>query len=120
MLCEIIEPGGGDIQLVKREIIKSGYDNLVSSGIVLTGGTAAMEGITELAEQVFNLPVRRGLPMGITGLVDVVKSPMYSTGVGLVQYGGKHLAGTQFQRGSENKIFNKLTSRMKEWMKEFF
>lgn len=121
MLCEIIEPRVEEIfQLVKREIIKSGYDNLVSSGIVLTGGTAAMEGITELAEQVFNLPVRRGLPMGITGLVDVVKSPMYSTGVGLVQYGGKHLAGTQFQRGSENKIFNKLTSRMKEWMKEFF
>lgn len=121
MLCEIIEPRVEEIfQLVKREIIKSGYDNLVSSGIVLTGGTAAMEGITELAEQVFNLPVRRGLPMGITGLVDVVKSPMYSTGVGLVQYGGKHLTGTQFQRGSENKIFNKLTSRMKEWMKEFF
>ncbi|HAO94060.1 MAG: cell division protein FtsA [Deltaproteobacteria bacterium GWB2_55_19] len=121
MLCEIIEPRVEEIfQLVKREIMKSGYDNLVSSGIVLTGGTAAMEGITELAEQVFNLPVRRGLPMGITGLVDVVKSPMYSTGVGLVQYGGKHLAGTQFQRGSENKIFNKLTSRMKEWMKEFF
>ncbi|MBI2412041.1 MAG: cell division protein FtsA [Deltaproteobacteria bacterium] len=121
MLCEIIEPRVEEIfQLVKREIIKSGYDNLVSSGIVLTGGTAAMEGITELAEQVFNLPVRRGLPMGITGLVDVVKSPMYSTGVGLVQYGGKHLTGTQFQRGSESKIFNKLTSRMKEWMKEFF
>ncbi|MBI5644388.1 MAG: cell division protein FtsA [Deltaproteobacteria bacterium] len=121
MLCEIIEPRIEEIfQLVKREIIKSGYDNFISSGIVLTGGTAAMEGITELAEQVFNLPVRRGLPMGITGLTDVVKSPMYSTGVGLVQYGGKHLAGTQFQRGSENRIFNKLTSRMKEWMKEFF
>ncbi len=121
MLCEIIEPRVEEIfQLVKREIMKSGYDTLISSGIVLTGGTAAMEGITELAEQVFNLPVRRGLPMGITGLVDVVKSPMYSTGVGLVQYGGKHLTGTQFQRGSENKIFNKLTSRMKEWMKEFF
>ncbi|MBI1910980.1 MAG: cell division protein FtsA [Deltaproteobacteria bacterium] len=121
MLCEIIEPRIEEIfQLVKREIMKSGYENLVSSGVVLTGGTAAMEGITELAEQVFNLPVRRGLPTGITGLVDVVKSPMYSTGVGLVQYGGRHLTGTQFQRGSENTMFNKLTSRMKGWMKEFF
>jgi len=92
MLCEIIEPRIEEIfQLVKREIMKSGYENLVSSGIVLTGGSAAMEGITELAEQVFNLPVRRGLPIGITGLVDVVKSPMYSTGVGLVLYGGKNL-----------------------------
>ncbi|HBG46886.1 MAG TPA: cell division protein FtsA [Deltaproteobacteria bacterium] len=121
MLCEIIEPRIEEIfQLVKREIMKSGYENLVSSGIVLTGGTAAMEGITELAEQVFNLPVRRGLPIGITGLVDVVKSPMYSTGVGLVLYGGKNLDGTKFQRGNDSTLFNKLTSRMKGWMKEFF
>lgn len=121
MLCEIIEPRIEEIfQLVKREIMKSGYENLVSSGIVLTGGSAAMEGITELAEQVFNLPVRRGLPIGITGLVDVVKSPMYSTGVGLVLYGGKNLEGTQFQRGNDSTLFNKLTTRMKGWMKEFF
>ncbi|MDO8427397.1 MAG: cell division protein FtsA [Deltaproteobacteria bacterium] len=120
-LCEIIEPRIEEIfQLVKREIMKSGYENLISSGIVLTGGSAAMDGITELAEQVFNLPVRRGLPTGITGLVDVVKGPMYSTGVGLVQYGCRHLSVTQFQRGGENTIFNKLTSRMKGWMKEFF
>jgi len=105
---------------VQREVMKSGYDSLVSSGVVLTGGTAALEGITELAEQVFNLPVRRGLPMGITGLVDVVKSPMYSTGVGLVQYGGRHLSGTQFSRTGDGNLFNKLTSRMKGWVKEFF
>lgn len=122
MLCEIIEPRLEEIfQLVKREIMKSGYESLISSGIVLTGGTAAMDGVTELAEQVFNLPVRRGLPIGITGLTDVVKSPMYSTGVGLVLYGAKHITGTQFsQKGSDSKVFNKLTTRMKEWMKEFF
>lgn len=121
MLCEIIEPRVEEIfQLVQREIMKSGYDSLVSSGIVLTGGTAALEGITELAEQVFNLPVRRGLPMGITGLVDVVKSPMYSTGVGLVQYGGRHITGTEFRRGGDGNLFNKLTSRMRGWVKEFF
>ncbi len=120
-LAGIIEPRVEEIfELVKREIIKSGYDGLVSSGIVLTGGTAAMEGITELAEQVFNLPVRRGAPSGITGLVDVVKSPMYSTGVGLLIYGGRHVSGTGFQRGSDNTMFNKLTTRMKDWMKEFF
>jgi cell division protein FtsA len=79
-----------------------------------------MNGITELAEQVFALPVRRGLPIGITGLIDVVKSPMYSTGVGLVLYGGKNVGDMQFQKGNDTTLFNKLTSRMKGWMKEFF
>lgn len=121
MLCEIIEPRLEEIfDLVKREIIKSGYENLMSSGVVITGGTAAMDGSVELAEQVFNLPVRRGLPINITGLVDVVRSPMYSTGVGLVHYGGKHSAGTQFRQGGDSTLFTKLTGRMKEWMKEFF
>jgi cell division protein FtsA len=78
-----------------------------------------MEGVVELAEQVFNLPVRRGLPSGITGLVDVVNSPMYATGVGLVLYGVNHASGTQFRRGSGN-VFNKLLRRMKGWIKEFF
>ncbi|TAN60081.1 cell division protein FtsA [bacterium] len=119
-LCEIIEPRLEEIfELVKREIVKSGYSSLITSGVVLTGGTAAMPGIIELAEQVFDLPVRRGLPSGITGLVDVVNSPMYSTGVGLIRYGSKHLSGTEFQKGSEN-IFNKLTARMKGWINDFF
>lgn len=121
MLCEIVEPRIEEIfQLVKREIVKSGYESLISSGVVLTGGTSAMNGITELAEQVFALPVRRGLPIGITGLIDVVKSPMYSTGVGLVLYGGKNVESMQFQKGNDTTLFNKLTSRMKGWMKEFF
>ena len=121
MLCEIVEPRIEEIfQLVKREIVKSGYESFISSGVVLTGGTAAMNGIIELAEQVFSLPVRRGLPIGITGLIDVVKSPMYSTGVGLVLYGGKNVGDMQFQKGNDTTLFNKLTSRMKGWMKEFF
>ena len=121
MLCEIVEPRIEEIfQLVKREIVKSGYESLISSGVVLTGGTSAMNGITELAEQVFALPVRRGLPIGITGLIDVVKSPMYSTGVGLVLYGGKNVESMQFQKGNDTTLFNKLTTRMKGWMKEFF
>ncbi|MBI5809881.1 MAG: cell division protein FtsA [Deltaproteobacteria bacterium] len=119
-LCEIVEPRLEEIfELVKREIVKSGYDSLVSSGVVLTGGAAAMEGITELAEQVFNLPVRRGLPINITGLVDVVKSPSFATGVGLIRYGSRSIGSAQFQRGSGN-ILNKLTTRMQKWVKEFF
>jgi cell division protein FtsA len=120
ILAEIIEPRMEEIfELIYREVIKSGYDGLISSGVVLTGGTASMEGVVELAEQVFNLPVRRAVPSGITGLVDVVKSPMYSTGVGLVFYGVNHASETQFRRGTEN-IFNKLLYRMKGWIKEFF
>jgi cell division protein FtsA len=120
ILGEIIEPRMEEIfDLINREVIKSGYDGLISSGIGLTGGTASMEGVVELAEQVFNLPVRRGLPKDITGLVDVVNSPMYATGVGLVMYGVNHASGTQFRRGSGN-VFNKLLYSMKGWIKEFF
>ena len=120
ILGEIIEPRVEELfQLVNHEITKSGYDSVITSGIVLTGGTAIMDGMLELAEQIFNLPVRRGLPTGIGGLVDVVKSPMYSTGVGLVLYGKKHSTMVLFERG-DRQIFNKLFDRMKGWMKEFF
>lgn len=121
LLCEIIEPRMEELfDLVKREIIKSGYESFMPAGVVLTGGTSSMEGITDLAEQVFGLPVRKGLPINITGLIDVVRSPMYSTGVGLVHYGARHIAPTQFRRGNEDKLFTKLSSRMKLWMQEFF
>ena len=120
ILAEIIEPRMEEIfELTNREIIKSGYDGLTSSGIVLTGGTSAMEGVVELAEQVFNLPTRVGIPTGITGLIDVVRSPMYSTGVGLVLYASRHGNGTRFKRGGEN-LFGKMLERMKGWIKEFF
>ncbi len=120
MLGEIVEPRIEEIfDLIKHEIEKAGFDGFISAGIVLTGGTAAIEGISELAEQVFNLPVRVGTPINVTGLVDVVNGPMYSTGVGLVRYGSKHATCNEFQRGSEN-VFNKLTGRMKVLMKDFF
>lgn len=120
ILGEIIEPRVEELfQLANQEIIKSGYDSVIPSGIVLTGGTAIMDGMVELAEQIFNAPIRRGLPTGIGGLVDVVRSPMYSTGVGLVLYGKKQTAITMFERG-DKQIFNKLFERMKGWVKEFF
>jgi cell division protein FtsA len=120
ILGEIIEPRVEELfELTKREILKSGFDNSISSGVVLTGGTASMEGVTELAEQVFNQPVRKGLPIDITGLVDVVKNPAYATAVGLVRYGTMHAVETQFKRGGGN-MFNKLLSRMTNWIHEFF
>ena len=120
MLGEIIEPRMEEIfDLVNQEIIRSGYESFVSAGIVLTGGTACLDGVVELAEQVFNLPVRVGSPTGITGLVDVVNNPMYSTAVGLVRYGSRHMSANEFQRGTEN-VFYKISYRMKGWIKEFF
>jgi len=119
-LAEIIEPRVEEIlTLVHNEVIRTGYGNLIASGIVLTGGSALLEGIPELAEQVFNMPVRRGIPIGIGGLVDLVHSPMYATGVGLVLYGSKNKAQSRFKVGDGN-VFSKVTHRMREWIGEFF
>ena len=78
-----------------------------------------MPGMTELAEQVFNLPVRRGTPLDIGGLVDVVNSPMYATAVGLVKYASTH-AGEGGFGTNETRIFDKILSKMKGWLKDFF
>ncbi len=121
-LAEIIEPRVEEIlTLVQHEIVKTGFGNLIASGVVLTGGCAILEGIPELAEQIFNLPVRRGAPVGIGGLVDLVGSPIYATGVGLVLYGSRHQEQRQSRfKVGEGNIFSKVTHRMKEWIGEFF
>jgi len=106
-------------RLAHREIIKSGYEDLLAAGIVLTGGTVIMEGITELGEQVFNMPIRRGYPIGIGGLTDVVNSPLYATGVGLVVYGSRNRSERVFKK-SEGNIFGKVARGVKRWFVEFF
>jgi cell division protein FtsA len=120
ILAEIIEPRVEEIfTLVQQEIVKSGYEDRIASGVVLTGGSVILEGMPELAEQVFNTPVRRGAPRGIGGLVDVVKSPMYATGVGLVIWGSKTQASSRF-KVRESNIYAKVKDRMKEWFGEIF
>ncbi len=120
LLAEILEPRVEEIfSLINREIIKSGYDGMIASGIVLTGGSSILPGMPELAEQVFNLPVRRGVPQGIGGLVDVVNSPVYATGVGLVKYGSANVKVQNFKIGESN-MFDRITKRMKDWFGEFF
>jgi cell division protein FtsA len=119
-LAEIIEPRVEEIlTLVNNEIVRMGYGNLIASGIILTGGSALLEGAPELAEQIFNVPVRRGVPIGIGGLIDLVNSPMFATGVGLVLYGSRNRAQSRFKVG-EGNIFSKVTHRMREWIGEFF
>ncbi|PLX92059.1 MAG: cell division protein FtsA [Desulfuromonas sp.] len=120
LLAEILEPRVEEIfSLVNREIVRSGYEDLIASGVVITGGTSILPGMPELAEQIFNLPVRRGFPQGIGGLIDVVNSPIYATGVGLVIYGSKNQEINNFSIGQE-KVFDKVMRRMKEWFGEFF
>jgi cell division protein FtsA len=119
-LAEIIEPRVEEIlSLVRDELVKVGYGSLLASGVILTGGSAILEGVPELAEQIFNLPVRRGTPVGIGGLIDLVSSPIYATGVGLVLYGSRNMGKSRFQVG-EGNVFSKVTRRMKEWIGEFF
>ncbi|MGQ9859080.1 MAG: cell division protein FtsA [Thermodesulfobacteriota bacterium] len=121
VLGEIIEPRVQEIfELVQGELAEAGYDSLITSGVVLTGGAVIMDGMTELAEQVFNVPVRRGIPRGIGGLVDVVSSPMYATGVGLVMYGSRHPSTEGRFRVGDRNIFAKVVKVFKKWVEEFF
>lgn len=118
ILGEILEPRMEEIfTLIKREIYRAGVENLITSGVVVTGGTALLEGVTEMAESIFNVPTRMGKPTGITGLVDVVNNPMYATGVGLVLYGAKNQSDNKF-RIRDTNIFNRVMFRMKRWLKE--
>ncbi|GFO56069.1 cell division protein FtsA [Geomonas sp. Red276] len=122
LLCEILEPRVEEIfTLVNREIVKSGLEDMIASGVVITGGSTILEGMPELAEQIFNLPVRRGLPQKIGGLTDVVNSPVYATGVGLVVYGSKNVGIHEFPpQQSDDTVFRRVSRRMKDWFGEFF
>ena len=92
-LAEVVEPRYEELfNLVRDELRRSGFEEVVASGIVLTGGSARMEGAIELAEEIFHMPVRLGLPQGIKGLAEVVRSPVYSTAVGLLLYARENSA----------------------------
>lgn len=89
-LAEVVEPRYDELfTLIQTELRRSGFESLVGAGIVLTGGTSKMEGVVELAEEIFHMPVSIGRPQGVSGLADIVRNPIYSTSVGLLQYGGK-------------------------------
>lgn len=121
-LSTIIEPRMEEIfSLVGREITKSGYENLLPAGVVITGGTVIMEGSVELVERVLSMPVRMGIPMEVGGLKDIIANPIYSTGVGLVQYGSKNLGNKDKKiRIRDENIFKKVMETMKNWFEEFF
>jgi cell division protein FtsA len=89
-LAEVVEPRYDELfTLIQAELRRSGFEDLVAAGVVLTGGTSKMEGVVELAEEIFHMPVSIGRPHGVSGLADIVRNPIYSTAVGLLQYGAK-------------------------------
>ena len=118
ILCEIIEPRVEEIlSLARQELIRAGLLDRIPSGVVLTGGASALSGIGELAEEIFEAPVRIGLPTSVGGLQDVVRSPMYSTGVGLVIFGlnqQQSVRGSRFRIRDES-IFGRVKQRMRDW-----
>jgi len=118
-LAEIIEPRMEEIlALVNREIIRAGYEDKCAAGVVLTGGSSMVSGIEPLGEQVFEMPVRVGRPTGVGGLIDVVNSPMYATGVGLVIYGSKNMHRRPMRLRDRN-IFHRVIERMREGVDAF-
>ncbi len=120
ILGRIVEPRMEEIlTLALKEIVRSGNEDLLAAGVVLTGGTSLLTGINEMAEQIFDMPVRRGNPTGIGGLIDIVNSPAYTVGVGLIIYGSKQLAGDSVYRKTGN-IFGNMGRTIKKWLVEFF
>ncbi len=119
ILGEILEPRVEEIfTLIHGELIRSGYDDLINTGVVITGGSAELPGVTEIGEQIFNAPSRAGYPQGITGLVEVVNKPMYATAVGLVLYGAKRIQEGKKFRIRDTNIFGRVVDRMKKWFKD--
>ncbi len=118
-LADVVEPRYDELfTLVHAELRNSGFEELVAAGIVLTGGTSKMEGAVELAESIFHMPVRLGAPTGVKGLTDIVKNPIYATGVGLLMYGlGQQKEAVQRQ-GDEYSV--NVVEKVKHWFKSNF
>ncbi len=121
ILASIIEPRLEEIfSLVHREIKRSEFAEMLGAGIVITGGGALLEGIGELAEQVFDMPVRVGLPRGFGGLAESIKSPVWATGVGLIQYGIHHGSALHGGSGKSKEGFKKILEKFKQILKDYF
>ena len=118
LLCEIIEPRVEEIlSLARQELGKAHLEERIPCGVVLSGGCAALSGIAELAEEIFESPVRVGHPTHVGGLQDVVRDPMHATGVGLVLYGANQDRGLGMSRFRirDESIFRRVRQRMREW-----
>jgi cell division protein FtsA len=119
-LAEVVEPRYEELlSLVQTELRRSGFEDLVAGGVVLTGGCAKMEGLIDLAEEIFHMPVRLGMPQYVTGLVDVVRNPIHSTGVGLLLFGYRNRAA-RVRDVSGARGFKGVWDRMRSWFQGNF
>lgn len=120
VLAEICEPRVEEIlNLVDQELVRSGYKNSIGAGVVLTGGTALIEGMAELGEEIFNLPTRVGFPRNVGGLKDVVNSPVYATAVGLLLFGAeKEGVDASFRIRGDANAFNRILGKMRKWFSD--
>ncbi|MDD4952163.1 MAG: cell division protein FtsA [Desulfovibrionaceae bacterium] len=118
VLADICEPRCEEVlALVDQDLIKSGFKNNIAAGVVLTGGSSLISGMAELAEQIFDLPVRIGYPEQVGGLKDLVNSPIYATAVGLLMHGVDE-EGTRTERPfriRDDNVFNRILGRMRKW-----
>jgi len=121
LLSEIIEPRAEEVfTLVAREIEKMGYEDRVASGVVITGGTSCFNGMVEVGERTLGLPVRKGLPVGVGGLIDIVSSPGYATGVGLNLYAFGNQDKEEHRRVGKGRLWSRIGNKMRQWAHEFF
>nr|MBP8196869.1 cell division protein FtsA [Deltaproteobacteria bacterium] len=118
VLSEILQPRVDEIfSLVRDELERCGLSETLASGMVVTGGSTILQGLPELAEEILGMPVRRGVPQGVGGLSDVVKTPIYATAVGLVLYGARKQDGLLLSQNSERRG---VWRRMRSWFAEVF
>jgi cell division protein FtsA len=114
-LAEVVEPRYEELfHLVRKELRRSGFEELIAAGIVMTGGSAKMEGAIELAEEVFHMPVRLGVPQYVEGLADVVRNPIHATGVGLLLY-GREAVQARADAAQSKLSLGSVFRRMKSW-----
>ena len=119
-LGEVVEPRYEELlTLIQAELRRSGYEDLIAAGMVLTGGSSKMEGLIGLAEEILHMPVRLGVPHAVSGLADIVRNPIHSTGVGLLQFGYRHGAH-RTPAESEGGGFKAVMRRMKSWFEGNF
>jgi cell division protein FtsA len=119
-LGEVVEPRYEELfTLITNELRRSGFEEMIAAGIVITGGSAKMEGAVELAEEVFHMPVRLGMPQFARGLGEVVRNPIHATGVGILLYArnkGKQQTMETIVKGSLREVWQ----RMKTWFQGNF
>ncbi len=120
-LAEVVEPRYDELfTLVQAELRRSGFEDLIPAGVVLTGGTSKMEGVVELAEEIFHMPVRVGAPTRVKGLTDIVRNPIYATAVGLLEYGAAHSRQSNAKGGRKRSEGPGMLAKLKEWMQSNF